>query len=194
MDPFADGKTGDCHQDQAPHDYQAGGGDGDLAVRQPCTGGSHGIGQVVGDEHADFRDQNDGGKQHVQCDKKAGGLVEAELRPLVETSFQRHFTAQVNDDGGGGDIEQKDRAEPEREVRRAQFAGGADPGETQDRENLGEDEVGQGEFLAKLLAVNGNVVFAREKLRRIDVPGRQAIVGVGHSAIIEPVCALGVLG
>jgi hypothetical protein len=59
-----------------------------------------------------------------------------------------------------GDVEQDHREQPEGHMRGAEFAGNADPRESDDKQDLGEDEIAEAEFFFEFGGVGGELVGA----------------------------------
>jgi hypothetical protein len=97
----------------------------------------------------------------VPGDQESGEVVKAEFGPLVEAAFERHEAVEVDDDHRERDVEQDHREQPEGDVRGAEFACDADPGESDDEEDLGEDEVAEAEFFFEFGGVGGEIRHSR---------------------------------
>ena len=78
---------------------------------------------------------------------ESGKVVETEFRPLVKTALERHEAIQINDDRGLRNVKEQNREQPEKEMRRSQLGRCADPARADDKDNLGQDEVEQAEWL-----------------------------------------------
>src|SRR5439155_9741105 len=96
----------------------------------------------------------------IPGDDESGKLVEAELCPLINTTFERHEPIQINHDGSLRNVEEQNRKQPKEEMRRSQLGSGADPGRADYKENLGEREIAQSERFFECNAVLFDIAFS----------------------------------
>ena len=64
---------------------------------------------------------------------------------MIKASLQRHQAIQINDDSGLWNIEERDGEQPKYKVSLAKFCRGSHPARANDEENLGKDEITEGE-------------------------------------------------
>lgn len=105
-------------------------------MRHPGGAIANRVGDVCGYEHSAQRDHHDGQQPQIPRHHEAGEFIEREFGPLVNTAFERHCAAQVNDDDSLRNVEEHNRQEPEEEVRLAEFGCGADPTRADNEKNL----------------------------------------------------------
>ena len=120
-----------------------------FCVRHPGEIGTQRIGNIRRGKHSTERDDGDGKEPQVPGDDKSRELIETELGPLINTAFERHPIAQVNDDGSLRNVKKQDGEQPKEKVRLAELGRCADPSRADNEENLSQDEVAQTDPRAK---------------------------------------------
>ena len=120
-----------------------------------------GVGDVGGDGQALGRHEYDDVQPQIPADQESDEIVEAELGPLIESAFERHFTVEVDDDSGERSVEKQKCEEPENDLRGAQLGRGSHPMRADDVEDLGEDQIREAEFFFEFGAVGADAVGGR---------------------------------
>src|SRR5207237_248530 len=165
--------------------------------------GAEDVPEVLRDLQPCFGRVQDGKQPQVPGDHESRELVESELGPLIQAAFERHRAIEVNDDGRGWQIEEQDRRQPERHMRRPLFRRDADPWQSDDEQDLCQREINETEILAQIRAARidrrrGPRVGAHRchrcdaeytRLRRFAATARQAdppLGGYGGQAVRQP--------
>ncbi len=86
-------------------------------------------------------------------------LVKAELGPLIEAAFERHDAVQINHHRSDGQIEEQNGEQPVSGLRGTELRGGADPGCSDHKDDLGQGQIAQSELLFKLRALRKDTFF-----------------------------------
>jgi hypothetical protein len=159
VDPFADAESTNRHHRECREHENVHGGDDPRARRHGVAAIAKNVSEVLGDLQARFGCVQDPEQPQVPGNQKAGQLVEPELRPLIQAAFERHRAVQMNDNGSGRNVKERCGADPEHDVRRPLLRGHADPGETDDEQDLGECEIDDAEVAPQLRAACLNVAF-----------------------------------
>jgi hypothetical protein len=108
--------------------------------------------------------------------QEAHGLVETELRPLIQAALERHQAIEVDHHRGGRQVEQHEGEQPEDDVRRSEFAGDADPREADDEEDLREGEIANAELLFN------DALCASTRASACASPADDAAAGSGNAS------------
>ena len=100
----------------------------------------------------------------IEGDEESHQFAEAQFRPLIEAALEGHFSAEVNDDDAGWNVEQQNGRNPVHDVRGAEFAGCSHPLQADDEEGLRKDEVAEAKFFFEFAAVLLDKLFCFEEL------------------------------
>jgi hypothetical protein len=92
----------------------------------------------------------------------------------------------VDHDHGRRHVEQRDREQPEDDVRGPELRRDADPAQADDEQDLGEDEVGGAELLLERCAAGGDALLLAREVRggaviRVTHGGADDSTGGGES-------------
>src|SRR2546423_1742264 len=114
MEPLPERQTADAGRaesadEQAAHDHDA-----PFALTHPGAAFAERIRNIRRDEHAAEREHGDREQPLVPGHDESNELVEPELRPLIQTAFQRQAAIEINDDRALRDVEEHNREEPEK--------------------------------------------------------------------------------
>ena len=146
-------------QTSAPTTIAVVGGDDPAFGHERCDAGPEDVAQVLRELQADVGHVEDREDPQVPRDDEPHELVEAELRPLIQSAFERHDLVEPDGDTRRREVEERDGDEPEDDVGRSLFRGDADPLQADDEEDLREDEVAKREVLAEGFATGLNRCF-----------------------------------
>jgi hypothetical protein len=96
---------------------------------------------------ANLGGEHDHVEPQVPREHEAHRLVETELGPLIQASFERHQPIEVDHHRGRRQIEQHEGQQPEDDMRRSELSRHADPCEPDDEEDLREGEIADAKLL-----------------------------------------------
>jgi hypothetical protein len=126
-----------------------------VAFGNPGGSGADHEGELAGDLEEDGGDGGEAVGPDVPGGEEADGVAEGAAGPDVEAAFERHLAVEKVNGDGHGRVEDGEGEEPDEGLGVAEAGGEAYPGASDDGEDLGEDEVTEGELAGEMVVAGG---------------------------------------
>src|SRR5262249_36955655 len=107
VDPFARTQPANRNQQHCPDQKGVEKTDKSSITRHPLSGRTNRVVKIGGNDQSRARHHRDPEQPKVPCDDEASEFVEAELRPLIKTSFERENPIQKNNHRGEWEIKKE---------------------------------------------------------------------------------------